>query len=100
MNDTYSSSVKAPKTTSDAVVEFVFNFDTYMISPHPKRGAALALTMQGRSMPIRVATILIQRGRIHTIEWETPFSGYPPEWQTTIGDLVTQHCDPVMKEPV
>ncbi|QSB06752.1 hypothetical protein [Natronoglycomyces albus] len=100
MNDTHDRPAKAEKTTSDAVVEFVYNFDTYMVSPHPERGSALALTMQGHSMPIRVATILIQRGRILGIEWETPFSGYPSQWHDAIGELVTENCDPAMKEPV
>ena len=83
------------KLTGDLVVEIRFNSSTFMISPHPERGSALALTMQGTSMAIQVATVLLRNGEITEAIWETPFSGRPPEWQGALLDLVGQHGYPV-----
>ena len=83
------------KMTGDLVVEIWFNSAVYMVSPHSERGNALVLTMQGHSMAIQVATVLLQDGEITETIWETPFSGRPPEWQGALLDLVGQHGYPV-----
>ena len=83
------------KATGEMVVEIWFNSATYMVSPHPDRGNALALTMQGHSMAIQVATVIIDELEIDEAIWETPFSGRPPEWQGALLDLVKQHGYPI-----
>lgn len=80
------------KVTGPEVVEVCFNSATYMVSPHPERGNALALTMQGQSMAIHVATLLVKGGSVSEAIWEVPFSGRPPEWQDALLDLVSANA--------
>ena len=84
------------KLTGDRVVEIRFNSATFMVSPHPERGNAVAVSMQGSSMAIPVATILVEDYELSETTWETPFSGRPPEWQGVLLDLVAQHADVVI----
>ncbi|QSB05098.1 hypothetical protein [Natronoglycomyces albus] len=89
---------ESPKTTPDSVVEFRYNSEVFTVSPHPERGSALALRMRGQCMAIRVATILFARGRITGVEWETPFSGRPTEWQEALLAQAVANADPALRE--
>lgn len=93
-----STSQEQPKATGDEVVEFIFNSATYMISPHPEECSALALTLQGVSMVIPVATVPFVDGTPGDITWETPFSGYPPECLDALTALVLANMSPSLKE--
>lgn len=86
------------KPTSDRVVEFSFRSDTYMVSPHSDRGSALALNLQGQSMVIPVATLIINGYQITDVEWETPFSGRSTVWQKALLATASMHSDPAMRE--
>ena len=87
-----------PKPTGPQVSEFTFNRDTYMVSPDADHGAALRLTMQGQTMPISVARLLIQDHKISSVEWETPFSGHSPEKQNVLVDLVRANAAALIAE--
>ncbi|QSB05484.1 hypothetical protein [Natronoglycomyces albus] len=95
----YSTSSRSPqsdvsspvKTTGDQVVEFTFGSGRYMVSPHPERGSALALNLQGQSLVIPVATIAVMRGRFTEVVWETPFLARSPEWKDAILNQVSQN---------
>ncbi|QSB05128.1 hypothetical protein [Natronoglycomyces albus] len=79
------------KTTGNQVVEFAFGPGRYMVSPHPERGSALALNLQGQSLVIPVATIALVRGQLGEVTWETPFLARSPEWKDAILNQVSQN---------
>ncbi|QSB05433.1 hypothetical protein [Natronoglycomyces albus] len=79
------------KTTGAQVVEFSFASGRYMVSPHPERGSALALNLQGQSLVIPVATIALVRGQLGEVTWETPFLARSPEWKDAILNQVSQN---------
>ncbi|QSB05260.1 hypothetical protein [Natronoglycomyces albus] len=83
-----SRDVALIKTTGAQVVEFGFDSGVYMVSPHPDKGAALALSLQGVSLVIPVATISLARGRIADIAWESPFTARTEQWREALLDRV------------
>ncbi|QSB05190.1 hypothetical protein [Natronoglycomyces albus] len=64
---TSSTASDRVKATGGQVVEFVFGSGRYMVSPHPERGSALALNLQGQSLVIPVAMIAPACGRLGDI---------------------------------
>lgn len=86
-----------PKPTGPQVVEIGFGGATYMASRHPEHGSALAVHLQGRTIPIPVCQVIFDREpytrilRIVSVQWESPYSGYSPEWQSALIDLVDTH---------
>ncbi|QSB05501.1 hypothetical protein [Natronoglycomyces albus] len=88
---TYSTASEPVKTTSDHVVEFRFGPGRYMVSPHPERGSAFSLNLQGQSLVIPVATIRVSGGRFTEVDWETPFLARSPEWKDAILNQVSQN---------
>ena len=96
--DSPTYSTATPKPTGPQVVDFRFNSATYMVSQHPEHGSALSLRVQGRVQPIAVGTVLVRDSKIDSVEWETPYSGYPPEWHGVMRELVRSHATALIAE--
>ncbi|QSB05582.1 hypothetical protein [Natronoglycomyces albus] len=89
--------VASTKTTGAQVVEFSFDSSVYMVSPHPDKGAALALSLQGVSLVIPVATISLARGRIADIAWESPFAARTEQWREALLDrVITESAEAIL----
>lgn len=95
---TTASQTSAVKTTGDQVQEFALGTMKYMVSPHPEHGQAVKVSMQGQCLCVSVATVVVTAPGAHTdnvavakVEWETPFSAHPENWQNELLDRVLDH---------
>lgn len=87
-----------PKPTGPQVAHFILNSATYMVSTSGDHDSALNVTLQGRTIAIPVACLVIQRGAIISAQWEAPYSGYLPEWQRKLIELVSESASHLIEE--
>lgn len=87
-----------PKPTGPQVVEFTFNFATYIVSRDPNHGSSLRVQLRGQTELFPVARFSIADYQVVEAQFDPPFCQKAPDWQGVLQELVRSHASMLFVE--